>query len=78
MQVKFNLNIKHIVIILLIVGLVISNVLVWRKAIKNTRISQGVVNYINTQIQKGRLLAPEVPKPQPPIPKKPGKEGNDG
>ena len=78
MQVKFNLNIKIILIIVLILGLIVSNVLVWRKAIKNTRISQGVVNYINTQIQKGRLVAPEVPKPQPPKPQEPKKEGNDG
>ena len=79
---KERLILKLIIIILLVVGLSLSNFFTWREATRNSKKILGVVNYINIQIQKGRLLPPETPKPQPaipkkPIPKKPKKEAND-
>ena len=65
MEIKFNLNIKLILTILLIVGLIVSNVLMWRATTQNKKSVIGIVNYLNNQQARQQPQIPQQPQPQP-------------
>lgn len=63
-EVKFNLNVKFMVIILLIAVILSSYYFLWKTALVNTRTIQGMIFYLNKVEAKLKLNKQAQPEPE--------------